>query len=485
MSRWLWLVGLALCGVTDATAQPRLDLAAAPAWSGWSRAGRATEIDVRLSADAATRVGLDVEAGSQRVHADVDLEPGRTLRLHVPIGSAGEVAVSAGAAASLQRRDLRIAQSEVPLLGAGLASAAEIRLEGFHTIALTADDLPRNASAYASIDALVLDGPTLAALDRRQLAALLAHVAQCGRVVLLNAEPAVRRVLDGAGGCGGRAVMNAGSLAEAGEMLTSSLATSLAQPLSLVSVRELARPGRAAWNRVLALVAAYFAVAALALVFLRSALVLPAVSAVATAAIVALLQLMEPPSQLVVWSEGDSGALLARYSAWQLLEGSARGRARVTLAPELAAARSCEPNQPIRFAFDAERERFASAEFDTRLFRQTPLCYSGMFPLARAIAVDARADRSFAVANPGRTAWPAGVLLANGVHALPALAPGGRAIVDAEGGKALPDAVTRVAAAQLEGDRAAALWDLRPSDVGLAGIEWKGWLLLTALARAR
>ena len=487
MSRWLWLVGLALCGVTDATAQPRIDLTATPAWSGWSRAGRETEIDVRVSAGAATRATLDVESGRRLVHADLDLQPGRTLRLQVPIESAEEVVVRAGAAAAPeQRHDLRIAQSEAPLLGAALASAGAVRLEGFHTIALAADDLPRNASAYASVDALVLDSPTLAALDRRQLGALLAHAAQCGRIVLLNPDPGVRRVMEGAGGCGGRAVMNAASPAEAAEKLTSSLATNLAPALSLVSVRDLASPGRATWNRALVLVAAYFAVAALTFVFSRSALVPIAVSAFATVAIVALLQLLPPPAQLVVWSESDSRAQFARYRAWQLFEGSGRGRTHVAVPPQLASPQPCDGSQPIRFDYDAEGGRLAFAEFETRLFRPLPLCFSGMLPIERAIAVDARADGSLAVENSGPEPWPAGALLAAGVaHALPALGPGESAIIDTERRKPLGDAATRVASEQIVGDRVAALWELQPSDVGQTGIEWKGWLLLTARGRAR
>ena len=431
MSRWLWLFALALCGVTDATAQPRIDLAATPAWNGWSRAGRATEIDVRLRADTATRATLDIAAGRQVVHADLDLEAGRDLRLQVPIDSAEDVAVSAGSpVASPQRRDVRIAQSESPLLGVGLESGGTVDLEGFHAVTLAADDLPRNASAYASVDALILDGPTLSALDRRQLGALLAHAAECGRIVLLKTDLRVRHVLDGMGGCGGLAVMSAESLAEAVEMLKSSLATSIAPAISLVSIRELTQPGHVTWNRVLVLLAAYFAIVGLALMLVPSLPVLLLVPALATVAILALLHAIEPPPQLVVWSEGESGAQVARYQAWQLFPGFVRGHTRVPLLPQLAAARSCEPSEPMRFDFDASRGRLTFAAFDTRLFRQTSLCYSGMSPLERAIAIEAPTDALLKVRNAGRIAWPSGVLLAHGlVHDLPALAPGDSTII--------------------------------------------------------
>lgn len=482
MSRWLPLLWLALCGIAQALAQPRIDLTATPAWNGWTRPGRATEVDVRVSSDVATRATLDVVAGRQVVRANLDLEPGRIVRLQVPIDSAEEVAVSVGLPSSPpQRRDIRIAQSESPLLGVGLVTGEPVYLEGFHTVALVADDMPRSASAYSSIDALILDAQTLGALDQRQLGALLAHAAECGRTVLLNTDLRVRRVLDGVGGCGGRAVMSAASLADAREMLKASLATSMAPAISLVSIRELAQPGRVTWNRVLVLLAAYFAIAGLALMLASSWPVLLLVPALATVAIVALLHAMQPPPQLVVWSEGESGAQVARSQAWQLFPGFARGHARVPVLPLLDSPRTCEPSQTMRFDFDANRGRFTFADFDTRLFRQISLCYSGMFPLESAISIEALPGALFNIRNAGRAAWPSGVLLTGGViHDMPALGPGDSTVVRTGGGKPLRDAPVRVAMMRTPVDRLAALWELDPDDAANAAIESKRWLLLTA-----
>lgn len=149
--------------------------------------------------------------------------------------------------------------------------------------------------------------------------------------------------------------------------------------------------------------------------------------------------------------------------------------------PQLASARSCEPSQPMRFDFDANRGRLTSADFDTRLFRQISLCYSGVFPLQRAIAVDARPDASLDVRNTGRTAWSSGVLLADGlVHDVPALGPGDSAIIRTEAGKPLRAAPVRIAMARAEAGRVAALWELDPGDMANVAIDGKGWLLLTA-----
>jgi hypothetical protein len=467
--------------MTDAIAQPRIELAAKPAWNGWTRPGRMTEVDVRLSAEFATRATLDVVAGRQVVRANLDLEPGRIVRLQVPVESAEEISVSAGSpVAPSRRREVGMAQSESPLLGVGLVTGDAIQLEGFHTVALDADDLPRNASAYSSIDALILDAPTLGALDERQLGALLVHAAECGRIVLLNADPRVRRVLDGAGGCGGRTLMNAASLADAKEMLVSSLAAGMIPATALPGIGELARPDLLTWNRVLVVLAVYFAAATLVAVFFSSLPALLLAPALATMAILALLHLVQPSPQLVVWSEAASGAQTARYQAWQRFPGVARGRTRVPVLPQLASARSCDPAQAMRFDLDASRGRVTFAEFDTRLFRPISLCYSGSFPVARAIAIDARPDGLLHVRNAGSIGWPKGVLLAGGlVHQLPALGPGDDTIIHTRSGKPFRDALVRTAMARTRTEGAAALWELELGGVADLPTQSKGWLLVS------
>lgn len=473
---------LALCGIAHASPQAQIELAVTPAWKGWSRPGRATELDIRLTTDSVTRTTLEVVAGRQSVHIGVDLQPGRVMRLHLPVGSAGTVTVSAGPQHGTPgRRDIAIAQSESPLLGVGLVTDERVQLDGFHTLALAADDLPRHASAYASIDALILDTPTLSALDQRQLGALLGHAAACGRIVVLNTDARVRQLLDGAGGCAGQALMSAVSLTQAKQMLNASLAANSAPPMSLGSIGPLAPADHRVWSWVAVLVAAYFAAAALAVVFFSSLPVLLAIPVLASMAVLALLHATPSSSQLVVWSEGESGAALARYQAWQRFAGLVRERIRVPIPAQLASAvQPCDAAQAMRFEFDAGRAQVLSAEFETRLFRQVSLCYSGSFPITRAITAQPRADGLRDVQNAGTTAWPAGVLLAGGrVHDLPALGPGARSPLGANPGKPLRDAVLRTALARTPPDGVAALWALELGGVAGLPIDSTGWLLVS------
>ena len=80
----LLLLGLALCGIAHAATQPRIDLTVTPAWKGWSRPGRSSEVDIRLRADTAMAATLEVVAGRQSVRTELELQPGRALRLHIP-----------------------------------------------------------------------------------------------------------------------------------------------------------------------------------------------------------------------------------------------------------------------------------------------------------------------------------------------------------------------------------------------------------------
>jgi hypothetical protein len=348
-------------------------------------------------------------------------------------------------------------------------------------VGLVAEDLPRQAAAYASVDALVLDAPTLAALDARQLGALLTHAAGCGRIALVDADARVRRLVAGAAGCGGQGLMYAVSAADAAGLLQASLATRLPAAASQGDMAGLARPTLGPWNRVVMGLALYFAAACLVLVFFAAGPAWWLTTALAAAAALALLHAAPPASQLVIWSEGDSGAQLARYQAWQRFAGLARDRIRVPLPEQLApSAQPCDPAQAMRFEFDARSGRVHSAEFDTRLFHPVSLCYAGSFPMARAPSIDPRPDGTRALRNAGSVAWPRGALLAVGrAHELPALGAGARALLGPAQDSLLLDQAVRTAMNRTRPDGAAALWELELG--GVTGIpdDSKGWLAVS------
>jgi len=469
---------LALCFAPAAGAAPQVELT--PALGGWSRPDRTTEIGVRVRADTATRGTLGIAAGPQSVRTRFELAAGETLRLDIPVASGATLDATVELeGAPAERRPIALSLSESPLLGAALASGQSARLVGFHGVALVAGDLPRNASAYASLDALVLDEGTLRALDTRQLAALIGFAASCGRIALVSADPGAWRVLEAAAGCGRRMLVAGASLDEALGRLQDSLAEPAGGAVTAADLGALAKTGAAAWPRVVAALAVFFAAAALALIFVPSMPALLLVPLLATAVLAALLHAWEPRSRLVVWAEAEPSARVAQYQAWQQVQGLARGRLTMATLAGLGQPRPCDRHRSARLELDAGRGQLASVDFDARLFEPVALCYSGTFPVMRAFGVTAIGAGRVEVRNEGTLASPPGVFLAGGhVQDLPALAPGAAATLRLETGRPPQDAATRAALARTPYAGFGLLWPLQLDTVADAPADAAAWLFV-------
>jgi hypothetical protein len=138
----------------------------------------------------------------------------------------------------------------------------------------------------------------------------------------------------------------------------------------------------------------------------------------------------------------------------------------------------------MRLRFDPAAGHATRAEFDSRLFATTSLCYTGSFPVARKIVVESQPDGAHVLHNAGSNAWPAGRLLAGGrALELPSLAPGARAAVAWSGQAAATgwaiEAPLRLAFTRLPPEGMAALWPLDLAGVGDAPAAPRGWLLVS------
>jgi len=472
------LLALALSAAPGAVAAPQVELT--PAWAGWSRPGRVTEVGVRVRADAATRGTVEIAAGREAVRTPVELAAGETLQLEVPVASAAllEVAVELDGAPR-ERREQVLSLSESPLLGVGLANASPARLEGFHAVALVPADLPRGTAAYASVDALVLDSATLRALESRQLGALIGHAAACGRIGLVSPDPGAWRVLESAAGCGARMLVRGESVEEALGRLQDSLAVPAATAPSAADLAALLRPEATTWPRVVAVLVAFFGIGVLAATFTASSTVLLLVPVIGSGALAALLHFWEPQPRLVVWAEAEPSARVAQYQAWQSISATARGRLDVPVLAGLGPPRSCDRQRRVRISMDADRGQPVAADFDARLFDHVALCYAGNFPVMRVVAIQPLEGGRIEVHNRGTLAWPAGTLAAGGaVQELPALDPGSSATLRLDQGRPPADAAARAALARTPHGGYALLWPLQLDTVADAPADASAWLLV-------
>lgn len=469
-------LALGSASVADAATQVELT----PAWGGWSRPERATEIVVHAQAGTATRAAVEIVAGVQSLHASVDLAPGDTRRYEVTVpASAGLQAVIEVDGAPPERRPIGLSLSESPLLAAALADGQVASLPGFHTVPVTAGHLPRAAAAYAAVDALVLDGATLRALDPRQLVALIGFAAACGRVALVAPAPDVQRLLEGSAGCGARMLVNGAGPGEATERLAATLSSPSASPATSADLAALLRPEAKAWPRVVAALAAFFGIAALALLLALRTPVLLLVPVLATLAIAVVLKTDEPQTRLVIWAEAAPNVRVAQYQAWQEVGGAARGTLDVPLLASLGHAHACDAQRPIRFEVDASRGRLLSASVEGRLFDGVAVCYAGYFPVMRAVRVTPQVDEAVEIRNDGTSAWPPGTFVAAGaVQPLPALAPGTAVTLRVERGRPPQDAAQRAALNRTPFGGYGLLWPLALGTVADAPEASAAWLMV-------
>jgi hypothetical protein len=459
-----------------------LDLEAVPAWGGWTRPGRITELDVRLRSQQRDSVRVTLNSGSSRIRTVVQLEPGQQSSSAIPVRAAEVIGVGVGRARDLNAsRTVRLALSESPLLAwaAGVSPPGE--LGGFHAVMLEPGQLPRTSSAYSSIDALVIDRRVVAALGQQQLAALLAYLSGCGRTVLISATSRDEGLFRSVAGCGGRGFAVATNEQLALTQLAGILAAPSAdtpEPAALASVMG---PDLRSWNLVAASLALCAAAIVILGIFTSSLLAAVAVPALLTAAALGLVQTRSPMERLTVWAEAGAGERIAQYRGLQQVTGLRRGRAGVRVLDVLARPAACRADDSGQWTWDAVARRYSSVHFDSRLFAGATLCYAGEFPVAREAAVRAMPQGRLLLANAGASGLPAGKLAWNGrLFEVDVLAAGQQVELDPAQGSTPADGAEALALARTPVDAQAVLWPLELQRVAGAPAQSQAWLLVSA-----
>jgi hypothetical protein len=468
-----------------AAAEPALHVESA--WDGWSRSGRSTELAVEIEAAQDGPAEFELIAGSQTLLTSLALRAGETRLLHLPVASHPTVQLRLRHRGVLVEKELRIAESEQPLLARVFSpgAAPPPALAGFHAIDLAANRLPTRADSYSSIDLLLVDAEQVRALAVPRLEALLAHLARCGRAVLVGLDTAQRAVFERAAGCGARRLGFADDLAGSAAALEALLAVEAGLPPATSELALLQGADLRAWRFVLLLVIAYIGAALAVLTLRRQREAGVALALLAAPLAVAATQLREDPPRLLVWAEADSGDRIARYAARLQGAGLQRGPLAVVPPERMAATRLCDPDRPAQWHWDAEADRATRVASGRSLFAPPSLCHSGHFPLTRVAQSRVLGDEVLELVNPGPAAWPDGVLLWQGRrHAVPPLAAGERTRLRASEGEAPRSALERAASTRAPFEGQALLWplDLR----GASGVpaDASAWLLLRLPASA-
>jgi len=468
-----------------ASAAERLQLDVVPAWQGWSRPERTTELELRVAGRG--EVAIVVTAAARRIETTVALDADRPARFRMTVPSAPSITVRAtGPEGSDAETVVALSVAESPLL-AWLSPAAppEDPPTGFRRVAFDSSALPTQGAAYASIDALVIDAQLLTTLPDEQLTALLDYVARCGRTVLLGGSPDAQQLLGAAAGCGARNVGFAESAFDAPEVLRTVLRQDVRPLPDTTALARLDDPDLAHWHHAITVLAGSAALLLLAAVFAPSLVANVTVAALATIVAAWLVQSRPAGSQLAVWAEAGPGERVARYRAVHVATLGRRSEASVATFAQLAAPAPCRDTPDSTWQWSVDERRLAAVSVPARLFGRVATCYSGHFPVARiATRVDdPRGEVSLHNAGPAR--WPAGVVSWSGrLQEMPVVDPGqdwhgNGATVVAARTPAERLALTRTAAGS-----AAVLWPLDLALVKSAPPASQAWLLVTALEPA-
>ena len=386
------VLALGLAGAAQA-ADP-LDVEVIPAWDGWSRPGRVTEVEVRLRSQRSEAVEVVLTAGSASVRTRVALDAGQHSINHVPLRAA-ETITTAVRRNGKQRANLesRLSLSESPLLAWVAPLPAAGPFGGFHPVAIEPEELPRTAAAYSSIDALVIDRRLMSSLDQRQLAALLSHVASCGRTIVVSpVAPADEGLFRAAVGCGGRAFATVTSAGEVASSLATIAARSTAPPLAALSLATVMGPDLRVWYAITALLAASAAAIVIGAVFTSSLASAIAVPALLAAGSLWFVQVRAPQSRLTVWAEAGVGERVAQYQGLLQTSELRRGSVRIPVPDTLARPQTCHDDDRATWEWDAVARRFSAVKVEGRLFGRASLCFAGEFPVARAAVMRLAGD---------------------------------------------------------------------------------------------
>ncbi|WP_405234310.1 hypothetical protein [Lentisalinibacter salinarum] len=296
------------------------------------------------------------------------------------------------------------------------------------------DDLPTQPQDYAAVEALVIDGSALARLDTDRLRALLEYAGRCGPLILIGAPGDAEYVLARRAGCGGRFVAGADARSSTAvlERLTAD------GPPAMIDAEAL-RPLLPDANGEIELMAVFVAG------FLGVFLVLLAVPGLRPAAlgfcllataVAGVLWTGGRNDAFVAWAEVDRGDRIARYVSLGTAVATGRGEHRLPLG-EFGGY----PTRVIGtdYVLDEEANRI---EWRATLLAQLSVESAGSFPAEPSLRAEIRDGTARVCNRSHRTVEGAWLAAADGVYAVPPLAPG--EIWQAAGTAVSPGPATRL-----------------------------------------
>lgn len=400
----LLLLSILLAQGISAPTNADLQLEASLAFGSYVSNDGFAELHVRALSGAGGSLVIETTGTTPTVRIDLELLPNEPLDTWLPLRiDAAALPVSLDARlkqSATQATALNYARRSLPwfaLLGPRAAQRLS-HLPG--TEAITAAELPHIPEAYRQISALAVDSAAMASLDEEQLRSLLEYVGSCGRVLLIDASVAVRKIFANRAACEGRFLIlvdNEENAGNAFSLLTEQASFLLPAEQSLEPLLRKSSTDALNGTRLAFFLGAYLVILIVLLSRAQSRFAALGFSIIATV-LVLVTWPVATSRNFVAWAEMASTEQVARYVGIERHSASRRGT--VMLPGESFAGYTSKisgENYSLHWGTATEQRQIV---WNAAPFQSLDRISQGSFPVNATLRLDLSGD-SAGICNTG------------------------------------------------------------------------------------
>ena len=431
---FLWI--LAWVSISAAKADSSLHIEVTPAWNGYYRLGKSTEIGVRLISQGSGPVAI--KAG--KLLQTIELEGGVPKSAGFPVlpDNSGTVSLHIDRQddpGSPIEKSVSLTASKVPniaLVTEGLTiQDRQVITQQLHHIdkdnffSITALTLPRYDPGYEAVDTIIIHYPGLKNLDEQQIQALSRYLTNCGKMIALEFPETIYSKLKKIAGCNGDFLASASTPFEFSDQIKNliNLTPDSLPELSTLSATIPEPSISGPYTLLLGFCFGYLLVVIMAAVLNKHKYALFILPLLATVITIAIWYRQQPEGYLVSWVQMDSQDTSARYSAFLTMHGTGRWLETIIL-PISAALSEAASISGQTLHFNGQHPDVITANMQFSLLSSTEWYWQSSLEIDAPIKLKIENQQPI-VTNTSQQTLQAGLLKWNGeIYPLPALQSG-------------------------------------------------------------
>ncbi|MCP3870514.1 MAG: hypothetical protein GY703_20965 [Gammaproteobacteria bacterium] len=474
---WLWALLTLVCS-QPAWSCEALAMQLIPAWGGWFRPGRTTELAITLKAARNGEYLLTLTSTGKVIRYNGYLEADHPRRHWLPVQPGANGVVHA----RLQCGNEEVIEDEHylipsgnPLFGVGMG-ATWPPYPPQQWRGVTDSRLPHTPQGYSSLDLLYLNAVHLTTLGRDQSLALDRYLAGCGHVILTGKHREWAERIEGIAGCNGRNIHQQYSEFPNLESSRSGL-PGMGALEALIQSSTISRQVSLFGTLFLG----YFGLLVVGERTRYKPFLLMAVPLTFSLSLILFWQIPTQQARLVSWVEIDTDNSGGRFSALLQVEKLVSQDIPVSL-PTILGPPETKPGADIDWRLNQQQPAKGLLHGKSQAFTTRNYGFQGTLRLSPSLSLVTTLPRPV-VRNRDKEPTPGGFLAWNGsVHRLPSLkpeqswSPSEADLIQVENG------TTRLLMHQT-GENATALvlpFSLRDAGLEFSDIETVGWLMIRA-----